>query len=139
MQKIIEISSSQRQQILDLTEKIKQIIKESKVKIGICQIYTPHATAAIAINENWDPNIGLDLLNVLNELIPQGKWLHDRVDNNGAAHLKSAIIGPSETIPIIDEKLQLGRWQNIVLCDFDGPKKRKIIITLLPLKQNAQL
>ncbi|MCK4589188.1 MAG: secondary thiamine-phosphate synthase enzyme YjbQ [Nanoarchaeota archaeon] len=101
----------------------------------MCQIYTPHATAALAINENWDPNIGLDLLNALDQLIPQGKWLHDQVDNNGAAHIKSAIIGPSETIPFINKKLQLGRWQNIIFCDFDGPRKRKIIITLLPFSK----
>ncbi len=134
MQKIIEISSSQKEQVIDLTSKIEKIVTESKINQGLCQIYLPHATAALAINENWDPNIGLDLLNALDKLIPQGKWLHDKIDNNGAAHLKAAIIGPSETIPIKNNQLQLGQWQNIILCDFDGPKKRKIIITILPTK-----
>lgn len=132
MQKIIEVSSSQKYQTLDLTEKISQIVAQSSIQQGLCQVFALHATAAITINENWDPNIGKDLQNVLNQLIPQGQWLHDQVDNNGAAHLKAAIIGPSETIPIQNNQIQLGQWQNIILCDFDGPKKRKIIINIIP-------
>jgi len=132
MQKTIEVSSSQKYQTIDLTEKISQIVSQTNINHGLCQIFALHATAAITINENWDPNVGKDLQNALDHLIPQGQWLHDQVDNNGAAHIKAAVIGPSETIPIKNNHLQLGQWQNIILCDFDGPKKRKIIINIIP-------
>ena len=81
--------------------------------------------------ENYDPNILPDLLDCLTELIPEGKWRHDKIDGNGAAHLKASIIGPSKTIPIKDGKLTLGQWQNIMLCDFDGPRTRKIFVKVV--------
>ena len=130
MQEEFTIKTSKKQQIVDITEKIKNLVKNSKVKEGICLVYVPHATCAVMINENYDPNVMDDLLNSLNKLIPEGKWLHDSVDGNGAAHIKSAILGPSETIPIKDSELQLGQWQDIMLCDFDGPRQRKIIVTI---------
>ena len=130
MQEEFTIKTSKKQQIVDITEKIKNLVKNSKVKEGICLVYVPHATCAVMINENYDPNVMDDLLNSLNKLIPDGKWLHDSVDGNGAAHIKSAILGPSETIPIKDSELQLGQWQDIMLCDFDGPRQRKIIVTI---------
>jgi len=102
-----QISTSKHQQCIDITEKIKQIIKESKIQNGICFIYTPHATGGIIINENWDPNIQDDFLDAISDLIPEGKWRHDRVDQNGASHIKSSIIGPSEYVPIENNKLKL--------------------------------
>jgi secondary thiamine-phosphate synthase enzyme len=126
------ISSSKKQEVVDITEQVKEIVMGSKVKEGICVIYTPHATAAIIINENWDPNISLDFLDSLNALIPIGKWRHDKVDGNGSSHIKAAIVGPSETIPITAGKLDLGQWQNIMLADFDGPRNsRKIIVKII--------
>lgn len=130
MQGEFSVNTSKKQEIVDITDKVKEIVKNSKTQEGICLIYTPHATCAIIINENYDPNVMTDILNSLNELIPEGKWIHDSVDNNGAAHIKSSIIGPSETIPIKNNELQLGQWQNIMLCDFDGPRQRKIIIQI---------
>ncbi|MBW2966256.1 secondary thiamine-phosphate synthase enzyme YjbQ [Candidatus Woesearchaeota archaeon] len=122
---------SSKIEIIDITEQTKKIVKESKVKEGICVVYTAHATCAVMINENWDPNIMDDILEALDKLIPQGKWRHDKVDNNGAAHIKASIIGPSETIPIKDGKLTLGQWQDIMLADFDGPRQRKVIVEIL--------
>ena len=112
-----------------LTEKVRSIVRDSEVKDGICLVYTPHATAGIIINENWDPNIGDDFLKMINKLVPEGIWQHDRVDNNGAAHIKSALVGPSEMIPIENNELYLGQWQNIMILEFDGPRnQRKIIV-----------
>lgn len=127
MHKEIYFETSKKQEIIDITEKVEKLVN---VKEGICVVYTPHATAAIMINESYDPNIMLDIIDALNSLIPRGKWRHDAVDDNGAAHIKAGIIGPSEQIPIINGKLGLGRWQGIMLCDFDGPRKRKVIITI---------
>ena len=127
-----QISTSKHQQCIDITEKIKQIIKESKIQNGICFIYTPHATGGIIINENWDPNIQDDFLDAISDLIPEGKWRHDRVDQNGASHIKSSIIGPSEYVPIENNKLKLGTWQNILFTEFDGPRNsRSIYLTLI--------
>ena len=132
MHQEIFLSTSKKQELIDITDKIKSIIKKSKVKNGICNIFAAHATAAIIINENYDPNICLDLLDALNKLIPSGIWRHDRIDGNADAHIKSAILGPSETIPIKEGHLDLGRWQALIFCELDGPRQdRKIIVTII--------
>ena len=132
MQEEIILSTSKKQELIDITNKVNNIIKKSKIKNGICSVFTAHATAAIIINENYDPNICLDLLDALNKLIPSGIWRHDRIDGNADAHIKSAILGPSETIPIKNGKLQLGQWQSIMMAELDGPRSnRKIIVTIL--------
>ena len=131
MIKEISVSSSKKNQLLDITAKVEDVVKESKIKQGLCIVYVPHATAAIMINENYDPNVCDDLLVSLRENIPEGKWRHDRVDSNAAAHIKSAIVGPSELIPVKEGKLLLGTWQSLMLADFDGPKKRRIYVQIL--------
>lgn len=128
MQEIISIPTSKKQELVDITDKVKGVIKKSKVKDGLCTIFAMHTTAAIIINENDDPNICLDLLDSLNGLIPGGKWRHDKVDGNADAHIKSVMLGPSEAIPIKDGEMQLGQWQSPMLAEFDGPRSRKIII-----------
>ena len=90
----------------------------------------PHATAAIIVNENDDPQISQDLLTALAGLVPEGVWLHDKVDDNGAAHLKATILGPSESVPVHRGRLALGTWQAIMLVDFDGPRDRTVLVTL---------
>ena len=108
-----------------MSHEVEEIVAKSGVKAGICLVYATHATGAIMINENADPNIGEDFLDALEKLIPQGIWRHDSIDNNGAAHIKAGIIGPSETIPIKDGRLIMGRWQDIFFIDFDGPRSRR--------------
>lgn len=117
--------TKQQYDTIDITEDVKNIVAKEKIWDGICVVYVPHATCAIVINENYDPNIQKDLHNALQALVPEGKWLHDKIDGNGAAHLKAAILGPNETIIIHGGKLQLGTWQDIILIEFDGPKGRE--------------
>jgi secondary thiamine-phosphate synthase enzyme len=132
MQKEIIISSSKREELIDITSQVEEIVKESKIKEGICVIYTPHATGAIIINENADPNICDDVLEALSKLIPAGRWRHDRIDNNADAHIKSSIIGPHATIPIKNGSLQLGTWQDCFFAELDGPRSgRKIVISII--------
>lgn len=132
MQQEIFLSTSKKQELIDITDKVNLLIKKSKIKNGICNIFTAHATAAIIINENYDPHICLDLLDALNKLIPSGIWRHDRIDSNADSHIKSAILGPSETIPIKNGKLELGTWQGIAFVELDGPRNhRKIIVTII--------
>ena len=132
MQEEFAISTKKKQELIDITSKINSIIKKSKVRSGVCNVFAAHATAAIIINENYDQNICLDLLDALNKLVPSGIWRHDKIDGNADAHIKSAMLGPQETIPIKDGKLELGRWQSCMFAELDGPRSnRKIIVTVL--------
>ena len=129
MQEIITISTSKKQELLDITGEVNAIVERSKIKEGICNVFAMHATAAIVINENADPNICLDTIDALNNLVKEGVWRHDRIDNNAASHIKATILGPSETIPIKNGELQLGTWQGIMLFELDGPRRnRKIVV-----------
>jgi secondary thiamine-phosphate synthase enzyme len=124
----LKIRTSKKYEILDLTPQVAEAVQAAHVAEGLCCVYVPHATAAIVINENDDQQIGLDLLDALDKLIAEGIWRHDQVDSNGAAHLKAAILGPSETIPILNGRLALGTWQAIMLVELDGPRDRKVIV-----------
>jgi secondary thiamine-phosphate synthase enzyme len=128
--KEITVSTSKRQELVDITDKVKKIVKNSKIEDGVCNIFTPHATAAIMINENHDPNVCLDIIECLNKLVPSGKWKHDCIDNNADSHIKSSIVGCSQAAPIKDGKLVLGTWQAIMLADFDGPRERRILVSI---------
>ena len=128
----IMLSTAKKQELIDITGNINSFIKQSNINNGICSIFATHATAAIVINENYDPNICLDLLDALNRLIPGGVWRHDRIDGNADAHIKSAILGPSESVPIKDGKLLLGKWQSVMFVELDGPRKdRRIVVSLV--------
>jgi secondary thiamine-phosphate synthase enzyme len=131
MQKLISISTDRREGLYDITENVKEAVSASGVKIGYVNVYVQGATAGIMIQENWDNSVQEDVVDLLRRLIPRGVWRHDIQDGNADAHLKSGIVGPSETIPIIDGKLGLSTWQNIFLCEFDGPRDiRNIVVTI---------
>jgi secondary thiamine-phosphate synthase enzyme len=132
-QRTITVRTSVHNEVLDITEEVNNVVAASGITAGVCAVYTPHATAAITINENDDPNIGVDFLSALRKLIIEHDgWLHDRVDDNAAAHIKSALIGPSESIPVSGGRLLLGTWQNVFLCEFDGPRaERRVVITVV--------
>ncbi len=121
-------STAKKQELIDINDKIQEILNKFKVKEGICTVFCKHATGAIVINENYDPNICLDLIDALNDLIPSGKWRHDKIDGNADAHIKASILGPHETIPIKDGKLQLGQWQSIMFVELDGPRDNRIVV-----------
>lgn len=127
----IAVSSSKKNEIIDITKEVEDLVFKSKAKDGFAIVYVPHATCALMINENYDPNVLSDILSSLSSLIPDGKWKHDKVDGNGAAHIKASIIGPSEVILIKGSKLMLGQWQSIMLADFDGPRKRSVFVKIV--------
>jgi len=131
MQKTIQISTHNHNGLYDITNAVQKIVAESGSQTGMVNVYAQGATAAIMIQENWDESVQTDVINLLNKLIPSGVWEHDRQDGNGDAHLKAGIVGPSETIPIINGKMGLSTWQNIFFCEFDGPRQnRKIVVTI---------
>ena len=132
MRETILIKSTQREELIDITERTRAILEQSSIQNGIMHVYAQGATAALMIQENWDDSVQLDVVNLLRQLIPPGVWLHDAQDGNGDSHLKAGLVGPSETIPIIDGQLGLSRWQNIFFCEFDGPRtERRVICTLI--------
>ena len=126
----LRIRTTQKREMIDLTARVAEIVARAEVAEGLCTVYTPHATAAIVVNENDDPNVCVDVLDALDRLVPAGIWRHDRVDGNAASHIQASILGPGETIPVRDGKLYLGRWQAIMLVELDGPRERLVLVTL---------
>jgi len=132
VREVITVSTEKRETLVDITDQVKRVVNRSGIENGIASVYVQGATSAIMIQENWDESVQTDVVNFLRQLIPNGVWLHDQQDGNDDAHLKAGLVGPSETIPIIDGQLGLSTWQNIFLCDFDGPHgSRHIICTVI--------
>jgi len=132
MLKEIKLKSERKFELIDITAEVEKIVKSAKIKEGVCLVYAPHATAGIVINEGWDESVPLDFLDALDRVIPlHAGWRHDAIDGNAAAHIKSALVGPSELVPIKDGKLALGTWQKIFFCEFDGPRKERKVYVLV--------
>jgi secondary thiamine-phosphate synthase enzyme len=116
--------------MIDLTPQVARIVAEAGVDEGLCHVFVMHATAAIVINENDDPNVCVDTLDALDKLVPAGVWRHDRVDGNAASHIQAAVLGPGETIPVRQGALVLGTWQAVMLVELDGPRDRTVVVTV---------
>jgi secondary thiamine-phosphate synthase enzyme len=128
MQQSIQISTPAHNGLYDITRQIEAIVAESGVQSGLVNVYVQGATAGIMIQENWDDSVQRDVVSLFKQLVPAGIWEHDQQDGNGDSHLKAGIVGPQETIPIVEGKMGLSTWQNIFLCEFDGPRKQRIIM-----------
>ncbi len=132
MQETIILQTHQREILIDITPMIEGLVQESGIANGLVNVYAQGATAAIMIQENWDESVQTDVVSLLRKLVPKGVWLHDAQDGNGDSHLKSGLVGPSETIPIIDGRLGLSTWQNVFFCEFDGPRNdRRVLCTII--------
>lgn len=132
MRSLITLATREREMLVDVTDRVRAIVAESGVHDGLCCVYAHGATAAVMIQENWDASVPTDVVNFLRALVPPGIWLHDRQDGNGDAHLKAGLVGPSETIPIVDGALGLSTWQGIFFCEFDGPRAdRRVSVTVI--------
>lgn len=132
MRDTIHIASTTREQLVDITARVSGIVRRSGISDGLVSVYAQGATAAIMIQENWDDSVQTDVIDLLRKLIPKGVWRHDQQDGNGDAHLKSGLVGPSETIPLMAGKLGLSTWQNIFFCEFDGPRgDRRVTVSVL--------
>lgn len=132
MRAAIVTGTTKREELVDITTQVSAVVQRSGVSNGLVNVYAQGATAAVMIQENWDESVQTDVVHLLQQLIPKGVWLHDQQDGNGDSHLKSGLVGPSETIPLINGELGLSRWQNVFLCEFDGPRQeRTIIVTVI--------
>ena len=126
----LSVKSKSRTQLIDITSEILKAVRSSGILEGLCMLYVPHTTAAITINESADPSVAIDIMMVLNEVIP---WKADyrHLEGNSPAHIKSTLVGASEVIAIENGSLVLGTWQGIFFCEFDGPRTRSVHMRLL--------
>ncbi len=127
----LSLKTACRQQMLNITSLIEQKLRENNLENGICLAFVPHTTAAVTINENADPTVPQDLLDKMERLIPQQDH-YRHMEGNSDAHLKTILVGSSELIPVQNQKLQLGIWQGVFFCEFDGPRTRKITLQFIP-------
>jgi secondary thiamine-phosphate synthase enzyme len=127
----IAVRTERRTQLLDVTAGIAKMVADSGVLSGVCYVYVPHTTAGVMINENADPDVAADIESALARMIPQkGDYRH--AEGNSDSHIKTALVGTSATIFISAGQLELGRWQGIFFCEFDGPRTRRLRVKILP-------
>jgi secondary thiamine-phosphate synthase enzyme len=128
--KEINVRTNSRTEMIDITSLVQAEISEKKIKRGLCVVFAPHTTAAVTINENADPDVSNDITSALEKTIPQNaKYLH--AEGNSPAHVKSSLVGASELVLIEEGRLVLGTWQSIFFCEFDGPRLRKIMVSII--------
>lgn len=130
----IPVSSKSRDEFIDITESVQKVVKTSGVSEGLCVVYVPHTTAGLTVNENADPSVSRDILTMLSRLVPRNDPDYRHAEGNSDSHVKSALVGFSHVIPISDSSLALGTWQGIFFCEFDGPRRRSVIVQVVPAK-----
>ncbi|MHB8094617.1 MAG: secondary thiamine-phosphate synthase enzyme YjbQ [Candidatus Aminicenantales bacterium] len=128
--KVLEIKTRRREELVDLTVEIQGIVAQSAVRDGLCVVFVPHTTAGVTLNENADPDVKTDVLAALRQAIPDGlPYRHS--EGNSPAHAKASLVGSSVTVIVEEGRLQLGTWQGIQLCEFDGPRTRKVWVKIV--------
>jgi secondary thiamine-phosphate synthase enzyme len=125
-----EVKTRQRDELVDITTQVQQALRQSAVKEGVVTVFVPHTTAAVTINENADPDVVHDVLAALDVAVPHHQDFYRHGEGNSAAHAKSSLLGCSTSVPVHDSRMTLGTWQAIYFCEFDGPRSRKVIVTV---------
>jgi len=126
----LTVRSKHKADVIDVTDRVQQVVRDSGMGTGLCHVYVAHTTAGVFINENADPDVTTDVLTTLEGLVPwENGYRH--AEGNAAAHIKATLIGTSQTIPVRDGRLALGQWQGIYLAEFDGPRERRVQVTVL--------
>jgi len=127
---VVAVETSARTEIKDITRQVAQLVKQSGVESGVCHLYVPHTTAGILVNESDDPDVARDIGATLDRLVPRDAG-YKHYEGNADSHVKSSLVGVSETVPIEGGKLGLGRWQGIFFCEFDGPRRREVKVRIV--------
>ena len=128
------VKTSRRSEIVDVTDALRRIVQRNNVTEGMAIVYIPHTTAAVTINENYDPDVKHDVLAKLDELIPRQESYYRHGEGNSDSHVKTSLVGNSATVLIERDDLVLGRWQGIYFCEFDGPREREMYVKLVDFK-----
>ncbi len=126
----LEVATSSRSQMLDITSQVREAVRQAGVGSGVCFVYVPHTTAGVTINESADPAVAADILGHLEKLVPQGGYRHR--EGNADSHIKASIMGSSVSLVVEDGDLVLGTWQGVFLCEFDGPRRRRVRVKVIP-------
>jgi secondary thiamine-phosphate synthase enzyme len=126
----IEVRTRSHDELVDITDRIQGLVSQSGLKAGLCHLFVPHTTAGLTLNENWDPAVRHDLLTALDKLVP---WDDDyqHGEGNSAAHVKASLVGFAHTLLVENGRLVLGSWQGIYLAEFDGPRRRRVLVTIV--------
>jgi len=125
---LLTFETDRREQFRDITDEVRAAVREQGSGSGICVVYSPHTTCGVTVNEGWDPDVAADAVRHLGELVPRFRgWRH--AEGNSDAHVKTMLIGASVTLPIDGGDLALGQWQRVFLCEFDGPRERRLRVT----------
>lgn len=123
----IDVSTGSRSQFVEITGRVADVVEKSGVQSGTCYVYVPHTTAGLTINENADPDVARDILADLARLVPaEGDYRH--AEGNSDAHIKASLVGFSAMVPVVDGRPALGTWQGVYLCEFDGPRRRRVLV-----------
>jgi len=128
--KTLRIKTARRTQLVDITREVESLVRLSQVTSGVCQVYVPHTTAGVAINEHADPDVVRDIEGIFDRLVPhEGPYRH--AEGNTDSHMKAILTGTSQTVLVHSGKLALGTWQGIFLCEFDGPRERTVFVKVV--------
>ncbi len=127
----IAIHTAQHSQMLDITPQVANVVRKSGIETGVAVIHVPHTTAAVTVNENADPDVIHDILAALDRAVPWEQDFYRHSEGNSAAHVKSSMVGCSQTLLVEGGELLLGTWQGIYFCEFDGPRSRKVIVRVM--------
>ena len=120
-----DVTTHVRTELLDITDKVRDAVAQSKVNSGVCFVYVPHTTAAVTVNESYDSDVARDITAALSKLVPhRAGYAHS--EGNADAHIKAAMVGSCQAIPVEEGRLALGRWQGVFFCEFDGPRQRRV-------------
>jgi secondary thiamine-phosphate synthase enzyme len=130
MKEEITVTSSARNEMIDITDRVRDAVRRSGITDGLCFVYVPHTTAAVTINENADPDVRKDILGTLSRVFPNDPS-HRHTEGNSDAHIKSSLVGASEIVAIDQGRLVLGTWQSIFFCEFDGPRTRRVFVKIV--------
>ena len=123
------VRTDTRCEMIDITDKVATLVRESGLRDGICHVFVPHTTAAVTINENADPDVPRDILDSLDRVVPlSNRYRH--AEGNAAAHVKASLLGASQTVFVENSRLVLGTWQSLFFCEFDGPRTREVLVGL---------
>ncbi len=122
-----KVKTGRRSELVDITSRVREAVENSNIRNGICHVFVPHTTAAVTINEKADPAVARDIESTLKKVIPAG-WDYGHAEGNSDSHIKSSLVGTSETVLVSGGQLVLGTWQAIFFCEFDGPRSRKCMV-----------